>query len=95
MQSTGMPPCRCVFSKFGHIDRNLRGSLWLYEKPEEVLMNPFKLFRSFLRTPVSTEEPLMRRLDRIEGNREGASAPSVSVFSAARRNALPREGQPS
>jgi type IV secretory pathway protease TraF len=90
-----MPPCRTVFSKVGHIDRNLRGSLVSLEKPQEVLMNPFKLFRSFLRTPVSTEEPLMRRLDGIEGTRQVATAPSVSVFGAMRRDALPREGQPS
>lgn len=58
-------------------------------------MNPFNLLRSLLQPKVESEEPLSRRLDGLAGHRHVTTAPPVSVFSAPRRRALQREGQPS
>jgi hypothetical protein len=57
-------------------------------------MNPINLLRSLLRPRIETEETLFRRLDGLAGHRLVTTTPPVSVFSAPRRRALAREGQP-
>jgi hypothetical protein len=53
-------------------------------------MNPINLLRFFRRTPVRTEEPLLRRLDGIQGHRQDKAAPALTAFTPRPRQAVAR-----